>query len=398
VAESDLPNNPAQGSLDAQLADELRELKAHDRLRIMPHAAGRLGPCMRVQGRDVWMFAGANYLDLAADPRVLDAAQAALFEHGAAAGGARLICGNLPVHEGLERELATFLGCEAALLFSTGYMANLGVLTALAGPGDLIVSDALNHASLIDACRLSGARIEVFAHGDADAAADALRKHRARRRLLVVDGLYSMEGDIAPLADLHAVAQRHDAVLVLDDTHGIGVLGASGRGASELAGTEVDLWVGNLGKALGSFGAFVAGSARLREYLVNRARSFIFTCGLPPTCAAAAQAGLRVLQAEPQRRRDLLARAEQLRTGLRELGYDTGSSVAHIVPVIVGEDRAALELCARLLEQGVFAQAIRPPSVPERTARLRLTPMSSHTQEQVDEVIAAFARLRPQLR
>lgn len=393
VADSNIPGE-ARTRLDTALERELSALQSSGRRRVLPRADGRLGPSMRIGERDVLMFAGANYLDLAADPRVVRAAHEALEVYGVAAGGARLISGNLPVHEALERELAEFLGCGASLLFSTGYMANLGVLTALAGPGDVIASDALNHASLIDACKLSGARVEVFAHGDVAAARRALAKHPARRRILVADGVYSMDGDLAPLHALHAAAREHDAVLILDDTHGIGVLGDAGRGASELGGVEPDIWIGNLGKALGSFGAFVAGSATLRDYLVNRARSFIFTCALPPACAAAARAGLQIAREEPQRRADLLARAQQLRTGLAQLGYDTGASTTHVVPVIVGDDRAATELAARLLERGVFAQAIRPPSVPEGTARLRLTPISAHSAADVERVLHAFADLR----
>jgi 8-amino-7-oxononanoate synthase len=390
---SDLPGGLAQGGLDAELARELRGLADAGRLRSLRAHDGRLGPRMRVGDREVWMFAGANYLSLAADPRVVHAAQQALAEHGASSGGARLISGNLPVHEALERELARFLGCEAALLFSTGYMANLGVLTALAGPGDLIASDALNHASVIDACRLSGAAVEVFAHGDAQALRRALARPAARRRIVALDGVYSMDGDVAPLAELVPVAREHDALVVLDDTHGIGVLGAQGRGAAELTGVQVDATVGNLGKAFGSFGGFVAGSARLREWLVNRARSFIFTCALPPASSAAALAALRIAQAEPQRRKALLERAAQLREGLRALGFDTGASCTHIVPVLVGDERAAMEMTERLLERGVFAQGIRYPSVPRGGARLRMTPIASHEPAHVAQVLAAFAGL-----
>jgi 8-amino-7-oxononanoate synthase len=383
----------ASEQLDEELARELQALADGGRLRSLPPLDGRLGPRMRVGEREVWMFAGANYLDLAADPRVVRAAQQALAEHGAASGGARLISGNLPDHEALERELARFLGCEAALLFSTGYMANLGVLTALAGPGDLIASDALNHASVIDACRLSGAAVEVFAHGDPDALRSALGRRSARRRIVALDGVYSMDGDVAPLAELVPVARAHGALVVLDDTHGIGVLGAQGRGAAELTGVEVDAWVGNLGKAFGSFGGFVAGSARLREWLVNRARSFIFTCGLPPACSAAARAALRIAQAEPERRKNLLERADQLRAGLRALGFATGPGATHIVPVLVGDERAAMSLSAALLERGVFAQGIRYPSVPKGGARLRLTPIATHQPQHVAQVLAAFAEL-----
>ncbi len=392
IADSRGQTGPA-AELDARLEEGLRALDAEGRRRSLRELGGRLGPRMLVEGREVWMLAGANYLDLAADPRVLEAGRAALEAHGAAAGGARLICGNLALHEELERELARWLGCPAALLFSTGYMANLGVLTALAGPEDLIASDALNHASIIDACRLSGARVEVFPHADPDGLRRALGRGRARRRIAVLDGVYSMDGDVAPLRALVPVAREHGAAVVLDDTHGIGVLGERGRGTSELEGVEVDAWVGNLGKAFGSFGGFVAGSAALREWLINRARSFVFTCALPPASVGAALAALRIAAAEPDRRKRLLERAEQLRAGLRALGYDTGASTTHIVPVIVGEDRAAMELAGRLLERGVYAQGIRYPSVPAGTARLRLTPTCAHEPEHVVQMLGAFAEL-----
>jgi 8-amino-7-oxononanoate synthase len=385
----------AASKLDDELSAELHLLEQQVRRRSLMEVRGRMGPRMRVGERDVWMFAGANYLDLAAHPRVVAEAQRALELYGAAAGGARLISGNLPLHEQLERELAAYLGFPAALLFSTGYMANLGVITALAGEEDLIVSDALNHASLIDACRLSGAMVEVFAHGDADAARRALRKRRARRRLLITDGVYSMDGDVAPLDALCAAARTHDAIVVLDDTHGIGVLGEHGRGASELhaAHADVDIVVGNLGKAFGSFGAFVAASDTVRAHLINRARTFVFTCALPPASVAAALAALEVARVEPQRRRHLLARAEQLRAGLSRLGYDVGRSTTHVIPVIVGDDRAALELAAQLSQRGFFVQAIRYPSVPSGSARLRITPMCSHAPAQIDALLAAFAEL-----
>jgi 8-amino-7-oxononanoate synthase len=354
---------------------------------------------MRVDGRDVLLLAGANYLDLAADPRVLAGAHAALDAFGAASGGARLISGNLSIHEELERELAAFLDREAALLFSTGYMANLGVLTALAGEGDAIVSDALNHASIIDACRLSGARTHRFRHNDPeDFAHVASRLPAGGRRLLVLDGVYSMDGDVAALGALVPIAREHDMLVVLDDAHGIGVLGERGRGAAELAGVEVDIVIGNLGKALGSFGAFAACSATLREWLVQRARSFVFTCALAPAAAGAAQAALRVIQDEPERRSALLARAARLRGGLEKAGFDTAPSSTHIVPALIGENRRAMRLCERALERGVYAQGIRYPSVPRGRARLRLTPMCSHTEPEIDAVVELLAELRAEER
>jgi 8-amino-7-oxononanoate synthase len=353
------------------------------------------GPRMRVGGRTVLMLAGANYLDLAGDPRVIAAAAAATERHGTAAGGSRLISGNTETHEALERELARFSGTESALVYSTGYMANLGVLTALTGPGDVIVSDALNHASIIDACRLSQAETRVFAHNDpVDLERVAAGCARFRRRLLITDGVYSMDGDTARLRDLLPVARAHDMLTIVDDAHGFGVLGPSGRGAAEQAGERVDLLIGNLGKALGSFGAFVACSARMRELLVNTSRSFIFTCGLAPGAAGAAAAALRIAEAEPERRRALLERAEQLRKELTRAGFDTGRSMSHVVPAIIGDNVETMRLCEAALERGVYVQGIRFPSVPEGTARLRFTPTSSHTEADIELAVEIFASLR----
>lgn len=353
---------------------------------------------MDVDGRGVLMLAGANYLDLAGDPRVIAAANEAAARAGCAAGGSRLISGNLELHEQLEQDLADFTGRPAALLFSTGYMANLGVLTALAGPEDVIVSDALNHASIIDACRLSRAGTRVFRHNDPDDLQHVLRKlHGFRRRVLVLDGVYSMDGDVARLREIVPLAREHGMVTVLDDAHGLGVLGATGRGVAESEGVTVDVQIGNLGKALGSFGAYVVGSRALRELLVNRARSLIFTCGLPAAAAAAAREALHVLHAEPWRRRKLLARAAELRAGLRARGFDTGPSTTQIVPALLGDAVRTMAICERVLEQGVYVQGIRYPSVPRGSARLRFTPMCSHTRDDVEHALDVLAAARDAL-
>ncbi len=350
---------------------------------------------MRVDGRDCLMLAGSNYLDLAGDARVIAAAQTAAEEYGTAAAGSRLINGNLALHEELEGELARFTGHAAALVFSSGYMANLGVLGALCGPDDVIVSDSLNHASIIDACRLSRAQTRVFAHNDPeDLARVAAGLAGFRRRVLVCDGVYSMDGDRARLAELVPIAREHGMVVVLDDAHGLGVLGASGRGASEAEGVAVDLLIGNLGKALGSFGAFVACSTRVREHLVNASRSFIFTCAVAPPALGAAREALRIAQAEPERRKLLLERAEQLRAGLRSAGYDTGESTTQIVPAIVGDNESVMCLADAALERGVYAQGIRHPSVPHGTARIRFTPTCAHSAQDVARVIEVFSELR----
>jgi 8-amino-7-oxononanoate synthase len=350
---------------------------------------------MRVDGRDVLMLAGSNVLGLAGDPRVLEAASAATREYGTAAGGARLINGNLDLHERLERALAAFVGCESTLLFSTGYMANLGVITSLVGPGDVILSDAFNHASIIDACRLSGAEKRVFAHNDpADLERHARELPPGAFALLVLDGVYSMDGDCARLSELVPIAREYGMTVLLDDVHGLGVLGKRGRGTAELEAVTVDLLVGNLGKALGSFGAFVGCGERVRDLLLNRARSFIFTCGLAPGPVGAALRALEIVVAEPERREALLLRSEQLRAGLRDAGYDTGASTTHVVPAIVGSSERAMELCEQALERGVYAQGIRYPSVPEQAARLRFTPMCNHTAAEIEIVVEIFRELR----
>lgn len=350
---------------------------------------------MCVDGRPVLMLAGNNCLDLAGDARLLRAAARASELHGTAAGGSRLISGNTALHEAFEVDLAAFCQSESALVFSTGYMANLGVLTALAGPDDVIVSDALSHASLIDACRLARAEVRVFQHNDPQ---DLQRVARScagfRRRIFVADGVYSMDGDCARLRELIPIARAHDMVTVIDDAHGIGVLGAEGRGVVELEGTSVDVQVGNLGKALGSFGAFVACSARLREWLVNTARSFIFTCALPPACVGAARAALEIVRREPERRKTLLERAEQLRTGLRKAGWETGAGATHIVPAIAGDSAETMRLCEAALARGVYAQGIRYPSVPRGSARIRFAPSSGHTKSDIERVVQTFAELR----
>ncbi|MCE2390281.1 MAG: aminotransferase class I/II-fold pyridoxal phosphate-dependent enzyme [Proteobacteria bacterium] len=341
------------------------------------------------------MLAGSNYLDLAGDERVLAAARAAVDEYGGAAGGSRLINGNLALHEELEAELARFAGHRAALLFSTGYMANLGVLATLAGPDDAIVSDSLNHASIVDACRLSRAQTRVFRHNDPrDLERVASGLAGFRRRILVTDGVYSMDGDVARLAELVPVARAHDMIVVLDDAHGLGALGPSGRGTAELEGVEVDVAVGNLGKALGSFGAYVACSETVRSWLINAARSFIFTCGLAPAAAGAARAALQIASAEPQRRKTLHERAEQLRAGLRDAGFDTGASTTHIVPAIVGDNARVMALCEAALERGIYAQGIRFPSVPRGTERIRFTPTSAHKADEIAFAVRTFAELR----
>ncbi|MDP8999583.1 MAG: 8-amino-7-oxononanoate synthase [Myxococcota bacterium] len=382
------------------IADEtlraFHERGTYRRMHLLTSAQSRQ---MRVDGRSVIHFASSNYLDLAHHPDVVEAATIAARTHGCAAGGSRLICGNSDLHEELEAEFAKFLGVEAALLFSTGYMANLGVLCTLIRPGDIVLSDALNHASIVDACRLARADKRVFPHGDVDVLVDLLRVasdvavREKRRVVLALDGVYSMDGDLAPLLAMTHLARQYGAIVLLDDAHGCGTLGPRGRGAAELVGAEdgVDVYVGTLGKAFGSFGAFVAGSSRLRDLLVNSARTFLFTCALSPPQVAAARAALRIVQAEPLRRERLQANATRLRASLSSFGISTAPSTTHIVPVIVGENEATMRLSARLLDRGYFAHGIRHPSVPNGTSRLRITLMATHEADEIDALARAVA-------
>jgi len=378
-------------------AERLAGIRARGTYREMRLLDGAQGPRMRVDGREVLLFAGSNYLDLACHEEVIEAATRAARDLGCAAGGSRLISGNLRIHEALEGELADFFGYEAALAFNTGYMANLGVIPALVGKGDILLSDSLNHASIIDGARLSRAEVCVFPHGDSDGLEELLiaARGRARRLLLVVDGLYSMDGDFAPLDRIVELAKRHGAMLLLDDAHGTGSLGEGGRGSAEHYGVqgEADVHLGTLGKSLGSFGAFVAGSAALRDLLVNVARSFIFSCALAPPQVAAARAALRLVEREPWRRWSLQANAARLRARLAGAGLSTGASTSHIVPLILGDNQRTMEVCEALLKRGFYAQGIRHPSVAEGSARLRITPMATHTTAEIDALADTLIEL-----
>jgi len=376
----------------AETLAAIRARGTHRRMRVLE---GAQGPRMRVDGREVLLFAGSNYLDLARHPEVVEASARAARDLGCAAGGSRLISGNLDVHEALEESLAKLFDAEAALVWTSGYAANVGVIPALVGRGDAVVSDALSHASIVDGCRLSRAAVRVFAHGDVDALDAALGEvARAHRRvLLAVDGVYSMEGDVAPVAEMVDLARRHGAMVLLDDAHGTGTLGATGRGSAEHCGVAegIDVLLGTLGKGLGAFGAFVVGTRALRELLVNTARSFIFSCALAPPQVAAARAALAVVQREPWRRERLQANAARLRARLAGHGVDTHPSTTHIVPVVIGANETTMAVCERLLARGFYAQGIRHPSVPEGTARLRLTPMATHAEAEIDALADAVA-------
>lgn len=383
-------------TLDEQLAAELDLFAERGRLRrpITLDGADRARPA--ADGAPLVSFASNDYLGLASHPAVIQAAQQAIIRFGVGAGAARLLGGDSPLHVRLEHALANLVQLPAALLFSTGYHANIGALSALAGPDDLIVSDAMNHASIIDGCRLSRARVLVYAHADAAAAATALATSGSfRRRILVTESLFSMDGDRAPLRQLRAAADRNDAVLLVDEAHALGTVGPSGGGLCRSEAVRPDVLVGTLGKAFGSAGGFVAGSGQLRSYLINRARTFIFTTATPPTVAAAALAGLEV--AAGPLGADLRARAHANAQTLRQLLAADGRmpplAQDLIIPYVLGTESAALEAAARLRTDGLLAFAVRPPTVPDGTCRLRLTVSAAHTMADVERLVAALRTL-----
>ena len=362
--------------------DELRRSGLHRRLRLIE---GRQGPSVLLDGGEVTLLCSNNYLGLADHPQVRDAAAAAAERFGAGAGASRLVSGTMSPHRLLEQRLADFVGKRSALLFGSGYLANTGTVAALAGRGEVVFSDELNHASIIDGCRLSRAETFVYRHRDTEHLEWGLRQAGSRAALIVSDSVFSMDGDVAPLGDLAELACRHGCRLMIDDAHGTGALGPGGRGAVAAAGLvgRVDVIVGTLGKALGSYGAYVCASGEVTELLVNTARPFIFSTAPPPPSIGAALAALSVLRARPGIVEQLRRNAATLREGLGAHGLDLGASRTHIVPVMVGDPRRAMALCERSLERGVFAQAIRPPTVPDGTSRLRLAVMASHTPEQL---------------
>jgi 8-amino-7-oxononanoate synthase len=340
------------------------------------------GPRTTVEGRPVVSFSSNDYLGLAGDPRLAAAAARAAGEEGAGAGAARLMTGGRPSHDALERDAARWKGAEAALLFGSGYACNVSLLPALAGAGDLIVSDALNHASVVDGCRLSGAAVAVVPHADPAAAREALRRPGFRRRLLVTEGLFSMEGRGPDLRAPLDAAREAGALLVVDDAHGTGVLGPSGRGAVEAAGLSPGpdlLEVATLGKAFGAYGAFVAWTAEGIDFLRHRARGFVFSTALPPAVAAMGREGMRIAAAEPERRARVLALARRF-----------GRGDSPIASVVLGSTEEAVRASERLLAKGFWVPAVRPPTVPAGTARLRVSLSAAHTEAEVDALAEAI--------
>ncbi len=357
---------------------------------------GPQGPRITVDGQIALCLCSNNYLGLAGHPEIVAALSTGMQEEGVGSGASRLISGSMRAHRQAELALAGFAQLPAAALFSTGYACNLGVVQALATRDDVIFSDALNHASLIDGARLSRAKIVIYEHADPDDLERKLRsqRHAGRMALVLTESLFSMDGDIAPLAEIARLARVHEAGLVVDDAHALGVYGPQGRGLCAALRITPDVLIGTLGKAFGAQGAFVAGSEAVIDLVRNRARSYIFSTAPSPALARATEAAVHVVEHADARRSQLFAHAQRLRTGLDELGYRVLPGSSPIIPVVIGDPEPTMAISRALLEQGVFAHGIRPPTVPAGSGRLRVVPMASHTEGEIEQALAAFAVVR----
>ncbi len=371
--------------------DELKQLGLHRRMRMV---SGPQGPRVVLDGKPVLLLCSNNYLGLADHPRVREAAADAAMRWGVGSGASRLVSGTMTIHRRLEERLAEFKGSEACLLFGSGYLANAGIVGALAGRDEVVFSDELNHASIIDGCRLARAEVFVYDHGDVDHLEWGLSQAHGRGALIVTDGVFSMDGDVAPLAEIVELARRYDVRVMVDEAHGTGTVGPAGRGAVAEAGVgdEVDVIVGTLGKALGSYGAYACCSAELVAWLTNAARTLIYSTAPPPPAMAGALAALELLAEEPRRVERLQRNARVLRDELAREGWDTAGSSTHIMPLIVGDAELAVRMAEAAIDRGVFAQAIRPPTVAEGTSRLRVAVMATHGRDELRQAARVLAR------
>ncbi|HYH58579.1 MAG TPA: 8-amino-7-oxononanoate synthase [Thermoleophilaceae bacterium] len=370
--------------------EELRELGLYRKLRMV---SGPQGPRVLLDGKPVLLLCSSNSLGLADHPRVRKAAAEAAMRYGIGAGGSRLLSGNMTIHRRLEEQIAEFHASPACVLFGSGYLANTSVIPALADEGDVVLSDAHNHASTVDGCRLARAETFVYDHCDMEHLEWLLQEADGRASLIVTDGVFGTDGDVAPLVDIVELAHRYDARVMVDDAHGVGALGPGGRGSVADAGVEdeVDVVVGTLGKALGSYGGYVCCDRTMAKYLVNTARALAFSAALSPPAVAGALAALEILRAHPERVHKLQRNARAVVEALADEGIET-SSDTHIVPIPTGSGEAALSASERLLERGIFAQAIRPPAVPDGGARLRIAVMASHSASELTPAAREIAR------
>jgi glycine C-acetyltransferase len=386
-------------SFTAQL-ERLKEQGLHRQLRLVEESTPGW---VTVDGREALLLCSNNYLGLADHPALKRAAQKAVERWGTSSGASRLVSGTMALHNYLEERIASFKGTQAALSFNSGYAANTGIISALTGRGDLIFSDRLNHASIVDGARLSRATLIRYKHNDPAALRKALERHQTKGlRLIVTDGVFSMDGDIAPLREIVALKNEFDALLMVDDAHGAGILGESGRGCAELCQVtgDIDIQMGTLGKGFGSFGAYAATSREIRDWLINTARSFIFSTSLPPAVLAASLAAIDIIDSSEgaELRRFLAENSTFFRNALHTAGFDTLGSETQIVPIFVGDAAQTMSFSRQLLERGLFVQGIRPPTVPTGTSRLRCTLMSNHSRQDLEQAVATMYEVGNALR
>lgn len=375
--------------MEISIEEQLQEIRERGLFRSTRVIGGWQSAHVQIDGRSVLMLCSNNYLGLADHPVLIEASVRAAQQYGTSSGASRLVSGTMELHERLESEVASFKNTDAALLFNSGYAANTGIIPALAGRGDVIYSDRLNHASIIDGALLSGARLIRYPHNDHVALSKRMEKNRSNGRILIVtDGVFSMDGDMAHLRELVELKRRFKGLLMVDDAHGSGVVGEQGRGVAELLGVsdDIDIQMGTFGKALGSFGAYSAVSAPLRDLLINRARSFIFSTSLPPAVLAASSAAIGVVRSPEgaQRRLRLAENAALFRKLLGQAGFELPGSTTQIIPIMVGEEETTMRFSRLLLDEGVFVQGIRPPTVPAGASRLRCTVMATHTRDDLE--------------
>lgn len=397
--------------------EEISRLQAKGLFRKMRLLESQQGPRVIVDGRSIINLCSNDYLGLAADERIKEAAIGAIRQYGSGSGAARLVCGNLYLHQMLEEQLAEFKNTARCLVFNSGYIANIGIIAALAKRGDIIFFDRLNHASIVDGILLSRARFRRYAHRDvgaleklltnSNAGLESRSKSRSKpalelgslgprygKRLIITDTVFSMDGDIAPLPEIVRLSSKYGCLVMVDEAHATGVLGQRGAGAAEHFGLEdkIDIQMGTLSKAFGSFGAYVAGTESLIEYLINHSRPFIYTTGLPPGIAAASLKALEIIKHEPQLRQRLWDNLDYLKSGLQQIGFNTFNSQTPIIPLEIGDAGLTMEISQRLFESGVFIQGIRPPSVPQGKSRLRLTVTAAHSKADLDFTLEALGK------
>ena len=372
---------------------ELKRIKDKDLFRVLTELQTGQSPEIKIDGKNYILLSSNSYLGLSVDPKVKKAAQEALEKYGTGSGGSRLVSGSSDLHRELEERIAAFKKTEAAILFSSGYLANVGTISALVGPGDVIYSDELNHASIIDGCRLSHTEIKVYKHCDVEHLDSLTSSNKSRnKKLIVTDTVFSMDGDLAPLPEIVELSEKYGCMLMIDEAHATGVLGKRGSGATEYYGVEdrVNIVMGTLSKAVGSLGGYIAGSQELIDFIRNRVRSYIFDTSLPASSLAASIAAIDIIEFEPERREHLWHLIKKFKSGLEKLGLNILPSYSAVIPVLIGEAQPALDFSHKLREKGVYTPAVRPPSVPPGKCRIRATLMATHKEEQIDRALGAF--------